>query len=78
MEQSVVEKVLTFRKDGMLQIGTVSVPKNAAEDVANALYFLLTRPQAFGKSRSEVICEAIIGHAAAEGWDPDEIEAAGG
>mgnify|MGYP000848500051 CR=1 FL=1 len=64
-----ISRVLNVQRDGSIFIGTVSIPREMAQDLADALYFLQTRESAFGGSRSAVIVEAILGWAEVLGWE---------
>ena len=59
--EDLIDRHLSLRKDGVFQLGSTSVPRELAPDVAQALDVL--RRRLYDVSMSRIICEALIAYA---------------
>jgi hypothetical protein len=57
-----ISRVLNIRPTGQIQLN-ISVRTEIAQEVADALASLMRLDDNLGRSKSEIICEAIIAHA---------------
>jgi len=62
-----ITKYLNVRKGRSYQINA-SVPEDRAQEIADALEFLKMRDVT--RSRSALVCDAIVGHAVGLGFEP--------
>lgn len=60
-----ISRVLNIRPTGQVQLN-ISVRTESAQEVADALASLMRLDDNLGRSKSEIICEAIIAYAEAK------------
>lgn len=60
-----ISRVLNIRPTGQIQLN-ISVRTEIAQEVADALASLMRLDDNLGRSKSEIICEAIIAYAEAK------------
>lgn len=57
-----ISRVLNIRPTGQIQLN-ISVRTEVAQEVADALASLMRLDENLGRSKSEIVCEAIIAYA---------------
>jgi len=66
-----INRVLNVRPTGQVQLN-ISVRAEIAQEVADALASLMRLEENLGRSKSEIVCEAIIAYAKAKEVSGDD------